>query len=109
LHTTPTQAAPTHSLSFHSLRLGPTGQSPPPFFPVAISLLLIRFLNRKNQIENGKWLNRQRKFSNNISLKSSRRGESIEVIDFENGAVCITRVKGEEDWVRNEIGRPRGK
>jgi hypothetical protein len=31
------------------------------------------------------------------------------MIIFENGAVCITRIKGEEDWVRNEIGRPRGR
>jgi hypothetical protein len=43
------------SLSFLSLQLGPTEQSPPPFFPATTSPFLIRFLNRKTKLkmENG--------------------------------------------------------
>jgi hypothetical protein len=81
------KAYPNHTASLLysslvlSLTMGPTGQETHLPLLQRIILLLLQFFNRK-QIKNGKELKRRRNFANNISLESSRRGESIEAIDF---------------------------
>jgi hypothetical protein len=69
-------------------------------FPSSLLLLntnpsLLNTIFQQKTSKNGKWVKRWRNFSNNIPLESSNRGESIESIYFEDGALYNTRIRGE--------------
>jgi hypothetical protein len=89
-----TRSAPPLSLvSFTAAGPHTTGTHPLPccyhFFSAE------RNFFRENKPKNGKALKRRRNLTNNIPLESPWRVESIETIYFEDGALYITRVRGE--------------